>query len=230
MKPNDKDKYSAAPFTEFLKGRLADKRLAPPQLEKITGISSAHLEALVEGKFAALPAAPYVRGYLKQIALILELEADELWELYRAESDAQMSGAADRLPGNRFAFSGKKSKRVLGVIIALVLAGVYLVMNRGQLLGEPPLLITGDNETIVTADTTEITFRGSIDPRDTLLINEALIEIKPPGEFEESYPLEFGVNTFTFRVKRFLGQEKTVSRRVVRPAATSTLTGAATNP
>jgi hypothetical protein len=223
MKLMDKEKEILPLFTEVLKSRMAEKRLGVHHLEKSTGITKAHLEALVKGNFETLPAAPYVRGYLKQIAPVVEVDEDELWKLYQAEATSKMSGATDQLPGNRFAFPKKKTKRFVIIGIVVLLMGSYLFFNRGQLLGEPMFVLLGDNEATMTTQEAAVTFRGSIDPNDTLLINDLIVEINTRGEFEESYPLEFGVNTFTFRAKRFLGKEKEILRRVVRSTATSTL-------
>lgn len=208
------DEFHGVPLSDFLKERMAEKRIGIHHLEKSTGISKHLLEALVEGDFEALPAAPYVRGYLRHIAPLIGVDADELWEQYRKEAGLNISGARDQLPQNRFALSDRTPRRLIIVTAIIILLLVYAFINGRRLIGQPELTLFIPSSD--TASTTEevFVFRGAIDPDDTLTINDELVEVNNQGVFEKSLPLQPGRNTFAFEVKRFLGKELQVVRHI----------------
>jgi len=56
---------------------------------------------------------------------------------------------------------------------------------------------------------------GKIDPRDSLELNGEPIYPDSTGSFSEQVPLEQGINTFEFKIKRFLGRETKIQRQII---------------
>ena len=54
------------------------------ELSRITRISARYLQAIEDNAFDRLPAAVFVRGYLKEIASTLEIDEGELIRSYMA--------------------------------------------------------------------------------------------------------------------------------------------------
>lgn len=201
-------------FFEVFRSRMAAKHIGVHHLEKGTGIPRDFLEALASGEFDRLPAAPYVRGYLRQIAPIIDFDPDELWHLYQKQAAPKSAGLSDRLPANRFAIPKRKPKQLLFLFVIAVLVIVYLVVNGSRLIGQPFLELTGLETETTTSIVPSIILSGAIDPDDTLTINNEIVEIDSNGNFERNYPLEPGFNSVTFRVKRFLGRELEIVRHI----------------
>jgi len=202
-------------FLDILHEQMKVKHLSVHGLEKGTGIPKNYIEMFISGDFSKLPAAPYVRGYLKQIALIIGVDAGEFWQLYQKQATLKTSGVLDRLPGNRFTLPDRKPKRLIIIFVIVLLVVAYLSINSSALTGRPFLEIDGlkTETTIVTAP--EIMIRGRISPNDTLFINGEIVEINNQGFFEKSYPLETGLNNIVFQVNRFLGQDIKIVRRII---------------
>ena len=72
------------------------------------------------------------------------------------------------------------------------------------------------NDILVT--TSPLKLVGQINPRDKLTINGEELVRDASGHFEKEFPLQDGVNTAEFKVKRFLGKETTVVRQIIYKA------------
>jgi hypothetical protein len=211
---NEASENKELSFVETLNNRIKESRISIENLNKSTGVPMNYLEALVSGDFNILPATPYVKGYLRQIAPALNCSSDELWSLFEKATVIKVSGATDRLPGNRFATPKTKPTVWIWVGIGgLILLG-YFLLNGSRIVGQPILEIYNLETERTTVNTPEIIIKGNISPNDTLTINNQIIEIDPLGNFEENYLFDEGLNTVNFRVKRFLGRELNLVRYV----------------
>ena len=144
-----------------------------------------------------LPPAPYVRGYLKKISAVLQLNHDELWSRYSEELSHNTSGAFDRLPTNRFAIKHLSRKELAAMALAVVLI-LYFIFNFGQLIGKPKLTILVPSEsTTITAEPT-ILLNGILKQKDKLMINGKEIFIAKDNTFSEPYSLQAGLNAIQF--------------------------------
>src|SRR3989338_4143745 len=140
------------------------------KLAELTGISERYVWAIQNLETEKLPAAPYVRGYLKKISETLHLNHDELWEMYKKELAQKTSGRYDTLPANRFAIRHLSRRELffLGFGILLIL---YLVINIPRLIGKPILIITNPTAKIYAVFEPSIKLTGQLNQRDKLTIN-----------------------------------------------------------
>lgn len=200
---------------EILSEALEKKGLGREKLADATGIPNRFVSAFLEGEPAELPAAPYVRGYLKKIAGVLELDADELWRMHERESAPRQSGAMDLLPQNRFAIA-PANKLIMSVVVLIIATLIYAALGAGKLIGIPKLTVTiPANETSI-ATSASATIEGLLgNPEDTLTINGEVVYVDETGAFKKTFPLEKGLNNFDIAAKRFLGKTITVTRQVV---------------
>ena len=198
----------------LLNEALELKNVNHEKLAGITGIPERYIWAIQNIDIEKLPAAPYVRGYIKKISDVLQLNHDELWELYKRELIHKQSGEHDKLPENRFAIQ-HLSKRTTSLILAGILLLTYLVLNMDRLIGAPKLIITNPEELIVATTENIIMLAGVAEQRDKLTINEEEVFINPDGTFSKEYYLQPGLNTIEFKSKRLLGKETLESRKVL---------------
>jgi hypothetical protein len=186
-------------------------------LEKIfqaTGVPRHYLEAISQGEWHKLPAAPYTRGYFKKLESLLELEPETLWRLYRGETEIRVSGATDKLPENRYAIKSKTNK-LIWPIFAVAVVMLYLSFNASRLLGKPPISVASPPTATAITALPSYTFIVKIDPRDKLLINQEQVYVDKDGRFQEDYKLQPGLNTFELVAERFLGRKTKVVKQII---------------
>jgi cytoskeletal protein RodZ len=198
----------------LLNEALELKNVNHEKLAQITGIPERYIWAIQNIDTEKLPAAPYVRGYIKKISEILHLNHDELWEMYKRELTHKQSGAHDKLPENRFAIQ-HLSKSTVALIAAGILLAMYLFINMDRLIGAPELFITNPADLIAATTESTIQLAGVAEQRDKLTINGEEIFINPDGTFSKNYYLQPGLNTIEFKAKRLLGKETTEIRKVL---------------
>src|SRR3989344_2367577 len=107
-------------FAAFFNEKVKARGLTLKKLADTTGIALQHLENLSGANYAALPPAPYLRGYMKILGRTLDFDP-QVWLEYFAEIRAlRSSGGSDALPRNRFALQPIK-KHGLAAIVTLAL-------------------------------------------------------------------------------------------------------------
>ncbi len=199
---------------DILREQIQLKGLTLERLRQQTGIAERYLTAFLEGQREKLPAAPYVRGYLIKLASVLDLNGQELWQIFKNDLMVRSSGSADRLPENRFALK-TMDRRYLAAGVVVILLLIYAATNINRFLGRPTIKIVSPSvETLVTT-ANAITLLGTINPADRLFIDGEEVRVLENGEFQKIYSLQPGLNPIEFKVRKFLGRELTITKQVI---------------
>lgn len=199
---------------DTLKDELRAKGISVAKLAELTGISSTHIQALMESDFEHLPAAPYVRGYLQKIAEILEIDADVVWRRYEKESSIKRSGKTDTLPHNRYALHTVKKGTLWGIAVGIIIL-IIAIPTLMDFFGKPSLQLDAPSQETEIVSVSPYTIRGSVqNPSDRVFINGTEVPVNKQGEFSIEKDLDEGVNTFAVSAKRFLGKSTTITRNV----------------
>jgi cytoskeletal protein RodZ len=199
---------------------MKQKNISYEKLAILTNIQEKYIIALQNMDTKNLPAFPYVRGYLKKICGILEINFEELWKEYKKELNYKTSGAFDKLPSNRFTIKKISKKNVAFAVTAIILL-IFLILNFNNLFGKPPLTITFPSQAISTSSDASINLTGIINPSDKLTINDKEITTDSNGNFQSIYELRPGLNTIKFKVKKMAGPENSEIRQVILEATTT---------
>ncbi len=184
------------------------------KLSQLTNISERYLLALVEEKYYQLPAAPYLRAYLKKIANFLNLDSEELWLIYQKNiKEIKKVGEKDTLPQNRFL---KKSifNRSLIFFLILVVLIIFLIVKNFGFFSPPIIFYNLPQEENFTTNEKEITLKGKINGKELYLNNNRYYPDKE-GNFEIRIRLEPGLNILSFRIKQKLGREKIINKHII---------------
>ncbi len=200
---------------------LEQKNLTYEKLSAMTEIPRHYLIALQNGELNKLPAAPYVRGYIKKICEILNLNFDEIWVIYKKELNHKTSGAFDKLPINRFAIHKVNRKNIITSAIVLTFI-LFLSINFNNFFGKPYLNIMNPKENIIATSDPVINLMGQVNEKDKLTINDREIITDTEGNFEVIYELQPGLNTIEFKVRKILGKENSEIRQIIFELATTT--------
>jgi cytoskeletal protein RodZ len=203
-------------YNDTIKQAMRAKGMNVQKVADATGIAPEYINALLERSFDALPAKPYIRGYLSSIAEALEINKEVLWEEYEAERHENHSGEKDVLPSNRYA-PRPINKKVLLSIIVVVLLLIITIPKISEFLGRPSLEVTQPKTQRIETVQEQYIIEGVVqDPQDKVLINGDEALVQENGSFEKEVYLEEGNNIFTITATRLLGKETSLSRTIIR--------------
>ncbi|HOV88451.1 MAG TPA: helix-turn-helix domain-containing protein [Candidatus Paceibacterota bacterium] len=207
-------------FGEFLSQKIEEKNFGVEDLARLAGIPEHYLRALLEENFAHLPANVFVRGYLKKIASIIEVDEEDLWQLYLKEYNNIMPPQVDMLPTNRFESKGKTISEILRAlryvpIWAIIITAIGFILFQGKnLFGEPRLQVNSPVfENIETSENPFI-LEGEGQPHSYILINGKEIYLSDDGKFSEPIQLKPGLNKIIVEASNRLGKKKTITRNI----------------
>lgn len=216
------DHYDDRRLSETLVEAMKVKGLTVPKLAETTGVAERIIELLLAEHYDALPAAPYVRGYLLKLAEALGLEGEVLWDAYgKFHAEIRRAGQKDTLPSNRFALPRIPRKFILGSVLVLLIAG--FIASRFIFGGQNFTLAVNIPDNLVVATSTYI-LEGSVRRGDQLTVNGVTLTLDLDGAFTREWKLAPGFNTLRFMVTRPLegGREFVKQIFYEEPAATST--------
>ncbi len=184
------------------------------KLSQLTSISEIYIEALIQEKFELLPPAPYVRGYIKKIAQVLNLDGDQLWQDFLKNSKKiKKSGENDKLPPNRFLVK-RKSFSFLILILIIIFVFVFYFLANGKFFNKLQIDFFNLKENEIVVSDNSFVFQGKINPRNFLTINNQNVIINEDGSFEHKVELKPGLNVFEFKIKNSLGDNKVVLKQI----------------
>ena len=180
------------------------------RVERDTKIRSRYLSALEAGEYRELPGAVYTKGFLRNYAAYLGLDAEYLIDLYRLESAGQTSeGRVSVQPPPR-PITAKRSRALVvtpGAVVAVILTllvGVFIVYIAGEFLTfarTPGLTITEPTGDVPSYRGTTYTIRGATEPNATIRVEGAVenpdVQADASGAFEVEVRLVPGSNVIT---------------------------------
>lgn len=207
-------------FSEFLCKKIEEKSFSAEDISRLTGVSLAHIIALMGGDYSNLPAHVFVKGYLKKIAAILEVDHEELWSLYFKDYNNVMPPPVDLLPTNRFETNNKlshqilKTLRYLPIIIVIITVIGFILFQSRILFGEPLLKVT--NPLFENTQTSDNPFmiEGEGQPHTYININGKEVYLSDDGKFSEAVQLKEGFNEIIIQATNRIGKTKTITRQI----------------
>ena len=207
-------------ISEILLSAMKSKNMTVEKLAQATGVSDRFLELILEERFEKLPSSPYLHGYIIKISETLGLEGERIWnDFFKHAGGVKKSGARDAIPGNRFA-----ARRINRKIIAFAAIGgivlIYAVFQVFSFFKNPELSLEDINDGMVVSTST-LHIKGSIDPRNGIILNGEQLYPDENGAFEKEMQLSPGFNTLKFTIKKFLGSEYDIEKRVFFETSTT---------
>ena len=186
---------------QLLKEERNRRQLSLDALSKKTRIRLEYLEALELGQFEQLPAATFVKGYIKRYANLLGLDHKPLLALLRRDYKESAKGT---LVPREFIKPVLKSRRpVTTVTVVVVVTSAIFLTLMGYVgfqwyqLNKPPELLVSQpaDQASVSA---QIVVQGKTSPEAIVSVNDQPVSLKPDGSFESKIfiPTE-GITTLT---------------------------------
>lgn len=208
------DATPAPPVGETLQLARERKGVDLYRAERDTKIRLRYLSALEDGAYDELPPPVYTKGFLRNYAIYLGIDPDEILERWRDEMDAVR--ASERLsvapPPQPIAAPGRQLTLtpgvfVAGLVVLVILAFVgYLVLQLMRYADVTPVKLTQPANVFSTVDAETTTLEGTSGPGAVVTIDgpgDAIYNATADedGEWSEQVDLARGSNDFTITAR-----------------------------
>jgi cytoskeletal protein RodZ len=177
--------------------------------ERDTKIRARYLGALERGDYKELPGAVYTKGFLRNYALYLGLDPDEVLDHWRRErGEARDTAPVIAVPrpiaAPRQGLTFSPSVLVVALLTVFVLAfGAYLAIQVLRFAKPPSIAVTDPSAAVISVDesTTSYTLRGTTLPGATVSISTpgrdpSQVTAGPDGDWTSDVDLRRGRNQF----------------------------------
>lgn len=187
-------------------------------LAKDTHIKLEYLVALEENNFDALPAATFIKAYIRNYARIFKLDEKPLLAILRRDYEESVKG---QLIPREFLYPQLKKKTLwspihlvfLSVMMVFAVFFSYALWQWFQLNRPPALILISPEEDAEVAS--RIIFKGNTKANAILTINSTPVALREDGSFEtELYLPQEGVNTVTIKASDKNGKSTVLQRNV----------------
>jgi len=203
---------------EILKRARLEKKLTLDEAEKQLRIRKKFLEALEQNEWDRLPSLPYIKGFLRNYSMLLDLKPEEMLAIFRRQyhelSKAAVlpDGMANPINDSVFRIT-PRLLTISGIVLFFIIFFGYLLSQYQAYTNPPNLIITSpkDGETVQTES---IEVVGKTD-RDTVVsLNNRKIAVTDTGDFKSTVTLTPGINTIVIDSVSKHGKKRTLSRTV----------------
>lgn len=189
------------------------------QAEEATKIRKSYLRDLEEGNYENLPAATYIKGFLKIYAQYLGLPENDVFAFFRREFDESKDGRI--VPRSNLTpvkeplirFSPKVFFTGL-VVAAIAILFAYIWVQYQSFAGAPQIEIFTPKDGIVIQNP-DLDIEGKVTDNSTLTLNGQNVPLGKDGYFKTSVSMSEGVNVLTFVAVNEVGKSSAL-KRIVR--------------
>ncbi len=195
----EKKKIQMETLSEYLIAVRKNLNLTVAEVGQKTAIAPKFIVALEEGKFKLLPAGVYAVGFLRRLAQLYVVDADELICQYKKEQmiDRQLKANTEQSGS----FVEKKfwkklviTPKLLSLSLGLLFVGVsigYIIWQVWSINKTPVLEIIEPQNNAVIQGTTAMV-RGHTDAGNSVAVNEQGIFVDTTGNFQTQLGLSSG--------------------------------------
>ena len=181
--------------------------------ERDTKIRSKYLSALEDGDYTELPGDVYTRGFLRNYASYLGLDADEIEEQWRSQAGAPEVGRSAIVGPQpltiRRGIVFQRSHAVIGVVLVIILiVASYFGLQLSRYLAYPTLALDSHitSPVVVSVGSTSYVLKGTATSGTTVLISWNGQDPKPvttddSGHWTYQAALQAGSNQFDITAK-----------------------------
>lgn len=213
------------PQKEGLGEKLAKKRISlgldSKDIEKAIRVRAKHIEAIENGRYDSLPPDVYVRGFVRNYANFLKLDANKVMKLYERERGL-IENVRKAKAGPPVIKPLETPKIVITpktiTIYSIVLGALAIFLYIGWqvlVLMAPPILAVTNPDDNVNIEGNSVSVEGTTDSGATLYINDVEIGIDQNGIFKEKISLQSGVNIIKVRAQNKMGKSTEIKKTVV---------------
>lgn len=207
------------PVAKQLRAQRQAKNLKLREAAAKLNINEKYLIALEEGKFNQLPRGVYEKNFLREYALFLGLNYDQLAKDYANEINTLEPKKTKEIFSKQVIKSRlfwALPKIIKNIIIFLVIAAcfIYLVYRVNKIISPPLLIIDRPGLNLITEETS-LLVSGQTEAEANLTINGENVLSDKNGYFSQSINLKNGINKIIITASKKYGRNNTVYREVL---------------
>lgn len=213
-------KVNTQTLGEYLAVCRARVHMSVAEAAKFSQVQPKFVAALEAGRYKDLPAAVYVRGFLRSLARSYGVSEQLLLEQFGAESQIsenlqklQEAEQPSKFTLPRFVLS-PRTLIILGAVALAILSLGYLYFQVSSLNRAPRLDVLSPGKDSTVSDSA-LVVSGRTDPDANVYLNNQQIVADANGEFHEDLSLGPGSNLLTIKAVNKFGKETTLTRSVL---------------
>ncbi|PIR74509.1 MAG: hypothetical protein COU35_01955 [Candidatus Magasanikbacteria bacterium CG10_big_fil_rev_8_21_14_0_10_47_10] len=180
------------------------------ELSKRMRLSQDHIVALEECRFDEIPFAPvYQKNIIKSYMTNLGLDPDSFVDQFVCEEANRMEETPTRGRKKQQGFDSTHVPLLLklsGISVVVISILGYLMIQVRHIVEPPNLVIYSPTDGLITHEQV-IVVHGKTDSEASIQINGQRIPNSESGFFEQSIPLNEGVNTIMFMAQKKHGKQ-----------------------
>ncbi|MBI4034802.1 MAG: helix-turn-helix domain-containing protein [Candidatus Chisholmbacteria bacterium] len=180
-----------------------------------TKIQVKYLRALEADDLKSLPAAPFVKGFIRNYAYVVGKNPDSLLAIFRRDYDQNKTGQVvlrSAVISRKWQWTPKLTMISVTALVVTVFLG-YLLFQLRLLARPPQLTVTTPQEEEVVRSNVEV--MGKADADASVVVNNKPVIVNSTGEFVETVLLPSGKHTITVKATARNGKDRTILRTVI---------------
>ncbi|MDP2830593.1 MAG: hypothetical protein Q8O21_00840, partial [bacterium] len=156
---------------------------------------------------------------LREYAVFLGLDYDELAKAFTAENQIKQSGGRQELFSkqvvkSRYFMAAPKIIKSAAIIAAASVCFIYLGYRLEKIVSPPNLSIYKPMENLIT-EKNSLQVVGKTEKEARIIINGELVLSNIEGEFNKTINLKNGINTITVTASNKYGRDNTIVKQVL---------------
>lgn len=201
---------------EKLRQARHNRRLEIAPIAKKLNIRPEYLLAMEDERFDKLPAGLYGKNFLKEYALLLGLNPQELLK----DLDDSIFGEKNNDPFSQKILTGRKllvwPKIIKNILIsgAILICFLYLAFYFKDIVTAPDLDITHPDKNISTTENS-IIISGRTEPEAEVKINGEIVLNNNRGNFSQTVNLKKGLNNIVISAQKKYSRGQTITRQIL---------------
>lgn len=199
---------------EFLKEVRLERGFTLKKLEEKTKIKKSFLGNIENEKWEDLPEYGVVKGFVKSISDVLDIDNDTALALLRRDYSSNRKVAVNPKPDVKQRFSWGPKFTVLIVILVSILSVVAYISYQYISFNQPPkleVLLPEENEVIKNL---KVVVSGTTDPGSVVIVNNQPILVDENGNFSDVVEIKQGSEEIQVFAKSRSGKETQVTRKI----------------
>lgn len=195
---------------EILKAAREDKMVSLERLSALTKIDQKYLEAIESDQYTKLPSATVAKGFIRNIAKILDKNPDDMVAVFRRDYNEKPLGQAPVLIKKSNLnltdlFHYQATYLVFGFLIFIF----YLIFQYRAVISSPKLEVTNPQKNAVLVS--PVVVDGNTMPGNTVIINGDLKVIPDSqGHFSAKIDFSAGNNQLEITATSTFGRKTTL--------------------
>jgi len=215
----NKISFDNEPVAKQLRSKRQASNLGLKEISAKLNINEKYLIALEEGRYDQLPHGIYEKNFLREYALFLRLDYNQLAKDYAAETNLAEPKKSKRIFSQQVVkgrYLWILPKIFKNIVIFLIIAAcfVYLVYRTNEIIS-PPLLIINQPEINLITEETSVVVSGQTEAEANLTINGESVLSDKNGNFSQLINLKNGLNKIVIIASRKYSRSNIIYREIL---------------